>query len=140
MVITEEQIQIRGYRSLLDVLMDMPDIKIDDKVYSLSRNRITMRGIEGQEKLIIMLDGVRISSPTNESLPIMENYPVHLAKQIEIIYGPASALYGADAFTGIINIITKKAEYTTSKSEASYSMGDHGLYNGSLFTSHKLGK
>src|SRR5262245_12597332 len=40
-VVTEEQIRIRGYRSLLDVLMDAPDIKVDDKMYSLSRNRIT---------------------------------------------------------------------------------------------------
>jgi outer membrane receptor for ferrienterochelin and colicin len=139
-VVTEEQIRIRGYRSLLDVLMDVPDIKVDDKVYSISRNRITIRGVEGQEKFIIMLDGMRISSPTNETLPIMENYPVNLAKQIEIIYGPASALYGADALTGIINIISKKAEYVSSRSEASYLMGDNGLYSGSIFTSRKLNK
>jgi outer membrane receptor for ferrienterochelin and colicin len=139
-VITEEQIRIRGYRSLLDVLMDIPDIKVDDRVYSISRNRITIRGIEGQEKFIIMLDGMRISSPTNETIPIMENYPVNLAKQIEIIYGPASALYGADALTGIINIISKKAEYSSSRTEASYTMGDHGLFNGNVFTSRKLSK
>src|ERR1043166_5082390 len=101
-VITEDQIRIRGYRSLLDVLLDAPDIKVDDKVYSLNRDIITMRGVDGQEKFIIMLDGIRISSPTNESMEIMENYPVNLARQVEIIYGPASALYGADAFSGII--------------------------------------
>jgi outer membrane receptor for ferrienterochelin and colicin len=91
-VVTEEQIRIRGYRSLLEVLADVPDVKIDDRAYSLNRNIITMRGIDGQEKFIVMLDGVRISSPTNETMAIMENYPVNLAKQIEIIFGPASAL------------------------------------------------
>lgn len=139
-VITEEQIRIRGYRSLLDVLMDLPDFKIDDKVYSINRNRFTLRGIEGQEKFVIMLDGVRISSPTNEHIPIMENYPVNLAKQIEIIYGPASALYGADALSGIINIISKTTGYASSKIEASYTMGDHSLYNGSVFASKKISK
>ena len=70
-VVTEEQIRIRGYRSLLDVLMDAPDIKIDDRSYSISRNIAAIRGMDGQDKFIIMLDGVRISSPTNEGMPIM---------------------------------------------------------------------
>lgn len=139
-VVTEEQIRIRGYRSLLDVLMDAPDFKIDDKVYSVSMNTITTRGIEGQEKLIILLDGTRISSPTNEAMPIMENYPVNLAKQIEIVYGPASALYGADAVSGVINIISKKTEFTSSKIEATASTGDRGLTNGTLFVSKKFAK
>jgi outer membrane cobalamin receptor len=139
-VVTEEQIRVRGYRSLLDVLMDIPDFKIDDKVYSSSWNITTVRGIEGQAKVIVMLDGVRISSPTNESIPVMENYPVHLAKQIEIIYGPASALYGADAFSGIINIISKKSDFASSKTEVSSTLGSYGLYNGSLYTSRKIRK
>ena len=139
-VITEEQIRIRGYRSLLDVLADVPDIKIDDKIYSLNRNIITLRGIDGQDKFLIMLDGVRVSSPTNETLPIMENYPVNLAKQIEIIMGPASALYGADAFAGIINIISKKGEFKSLRAEASLSAGTHGLTNGNLYLSKKLAK
>ncbi|HTF28657.1 MAG TPA: TonB-dependent receptor, partial [Flavitalea sp.] len=139
-VVTETQIRLRGYRSLLDVLMDAPDFKIDDKAYSTSRNIITMRGISGQEKFIVMLDGVRISSPTNEALSIMENYPVNLARQIEIVYGPASALYGADAFSGIINIISKKAEYASTRIEASYSAGDRGLQNGNIFASKKIAK
>ena len=139
-VVTEEQIRIRGYRSLLDILLDAPDFKIDDKVYSLNRNIVTMRGVDGQEKFIVMLDGVRISSPTNESLPIMENYPINLAKQVEIIYGPASALYGADAFSGIINIISKRAEFTSFRTEATAITGTQGLYNGNIFVSKKLAK
>lgn len=138
-VITEEQIRTRGYRSLLDVLHDLPDYKVDDMVSSSYRNYITVRGVQGQEKFMILLDGVRITSSTNELMPVMENYPVHLAKQIEVVYGPSSALYGADAVTGIINIITKKAEVNDQRAEASYAMGDNGLYNGTMFLSRKLG-
>jgi len=139
-VITEEQIRIRGYTSLLEVLQDLPDFKVDDKVLANNRNVVTVRGVQGQEKFVIMLDGVRISSPTNETVPIMENYPVNLAKQIEVIYGPASALYGADAISGVINIISKSAEWTKEKTEASLITGNYGLYNGSLFTSRKFKK
>ncbi|MBA3682395.1 MAG: TonB-dependent receptor [Bacteroidetes bacterium] len=137
-VITEEQIRVRGYRSLLDVLTDLPDIKVDNKAYGMNYNTFTVRGMQGQEKFIIMLDGMRISGPANETMPIIENYPVNLAKQIEVVYGPASALYGADAVSGVINIITKKTELKTLKAEASAQAGDNGLYNGTLFASSKL--
>ena len=106
-VITAEQIRLRNYQSLKDVLMDLPDFKVDDMNDVNAYNTIITRGIVGQEKFVILLDGVRISSPTNESMPIAENYPVHFAKQIEVVYGSASALYGADALAGVINIITK---------------------------------
>jgi hypothetical protein len=41
-------------------------------------------------------------APTNEPLPIGAHYPVHTTRQIEVVYGPASALYGADAFSAVI--------------------------------------
>jgi outer membrane cobalamin receptor len=139
-VIAGEQIRIRGYISLLDVIADLPDMKVDNNSYSTSYNKITVRGLEGQQKFLIMLDGVRISAPANDNTPVLANYPVNLAKQIEIIYGPSSALYGADALSGIINIITKKAEYSSLKTEVFSSIGDNGLYNGTLFASKKLSK
>lgn len=125
MVITQEQISERAYQSLLDVFYDLPDIKVDYAVAPRWMNDITIRGIRGMDKFIILLDGVRISSPTNDVVAIMENYPVHYAKQIEIIYGPASALYGADAFSGVINIISKKSN----KKNELEMLTSYGMYN-----------
>ena len=138
-VITAEQIKMRGYHSLLDVLYDLPDMKVDDKLYTLALNNFTLRGIPGQDKFILLLDGVRISSPTNEAMPIMENYPVNLAQQIEVVYGPASALYGADAVSGVINIITKKGSPGKDLlMEGSSSKGMYGCSDNSLFIAKKL--
>jgi len=138
-VITQEQIKSRGYQSLLDVLYDLPDMKVDDKVRSHLDNNFVMRGTPGQEKFIIMLDGMRISSPTNETMPILENYPVNLAEQIEIILGPASALYGADAVSGVINIITKKSSSKKqTRIDATSMAGMYGYTNNTLFISQKL--
>jgi outer membrane receptor for ferrienterochelin and colicin len=138
-VITTEQIKIRGYQSLLDVLKDIPDMKVDDKLYTLALNNFTMRGIPGQDKFILLLDGVRISSPTNEAMPIFENYPVNLAQQIEIVFGPASALYGADAVSGVINIITKKDPSRKNISvDASSAVGTNGQINNTLFFAKRL--
>ncbi len=105
-VISREQIIERGYYSLEDILRDLPAIDIQEYSHVFSFNRITMRGISGNNKFLILLDGQRISSPTTDIIPVKENYPVYFAKQVEIILGPGSAIYGADAFSGLINIIS----------------------------------
>ena len=107
-LVSEEQIRTRGYRNLEEVLEDIPGIEIQKKASVEYSNYFTLRGIDGSEKFIVLMDGMRINSPTGTPLAIVYNYPVVDAKQIEIILGPASALYGVDAFTGVINIITKK--------------------------------
>jgi outer membrane cobalamin receptor len=135
-VITAEQIQRRGYRSLTDVLKDLVDFKVDlagDPDYPAS---LTIQGSRGSNLLIVLLDGIRISSPTNEPLPILANYPVHTAQQIEIVYGPASAVYGADAFAGVINIITKK---NSTGLRAETSAGQFGLLDQTMSYGHDLG-
>jgi len=137
-VITKEQIRSRGYQSLLDVMYDLPDVKVDDKMYSGMRNSFTVRGTQGSEKFMILLDGVNISSPSGEAMPIMQNYPVHLAEQIEILYGPASALYGANAVSGIINIITRKTSRKDLAMEATQTTGSYGYTNTTLFISKKF--
>ncbi|MBC8043350.1 MAG: TonB-dependent receptor [Rhizobacter sp.] len=112
-IVTADQIRLRGYQSLSEVLADLPDIKIETNSDPRWQNDVQIRGVFGMDKFIILLDGVRISSPTNEIIPVMENYPVNLARQIEVVYGPASAVYGADALAGVINIVTKKPEDLT---------------------------
>jgi outer membrane cobalamin receptor len=127
-VITDHQIRRRGYRSLGDVLKDLPDFKVDfggDPDYPV---QLTVQGTTGARNVIVLLDGVRVSSPTNEPLPILYNYPVHSAEQIEIVYGPASALYGADAFSAVINIISKDATDQSGITVES-ALGQFGLYN-----------
>lgn len=108
MVITAKQIKTRRYRNLAEVLNDLPDVKVNDKSDLQVFNTFSIRGITRQDKFVILLDGVKISSPINDQLPILENFPIYLAKQIEVVFGPGSALYGADAMAGVINIITGK--------------------------------
>lgn len=107
-VITERQIRDRGYNSLEDVLRDLPGVDVMNHVQAEAKNRITFRGITGNNKFVILKDGIRISSPTGEPImPVGDNFALYDVKQVEVLYGPASALYGADAFTGVINLVTK---------------------------------
>ena len=97
-----------------------------------------MQGTRGASRVVLLLDGIRVSSPTNEPLPIVANYPVHNARQVEIVYGPASALYGADAFSAVINIISKDVADAPGLTVAS-SVGQFGLYNQTASYGVRLG-
>ncbi|MCB0429352.1 MAG: TonB-dependent receptor, partial [Flavobacteriales bacterium] len=95
----------------------------------------TLRGIAGSEKFIIMQNGVRITPPTGDPYSMGAQFSLANAKRVEIILGPASALYGADAFSGIINIITNDARDTkggtVNTSYGQYATGDHSIVLGS---------
>jgi len=124
-VINEEQIAIRGYTCLEEILEDIPEIEIQKKASVEFSNYFTFRGISGSERFIIMMDGMRINSSTGTPLPILHNYPVADAKQVEVILGPNSAVYGVDAYMGVVNIITKTGtEAKGVKLNTSY-----GMYN-----------
>lgn len=137
--ISADQILRRRYRSLGEVLRDLPEIKIDNGFSVEYYNTATVRGVMGQYKFVLLMDGNRIGAATNEVVPILENFPVHFAKQIEVVYGPASALYGADAFTGVINIVTFKGEEARAQSHARLSAGNNRLGDGALAWTGLLG-
>lgn len=137
LVLNSNHFKERGYTSLIDILEDIPDVKVDRGVDPRWFNDVTMRGVRYSDKFIILLDGVRISSPTNEILPIMENYPLHFIKQVEILYGPVSALYGADAFVGVINMVSKEVDNDGMLS-GQISGGQYDTFNGNILFSSKL--
>jgi len=138
-IVTEEQIRARGYQSLLEVFQDLPDVKVETNNDPRWQHDVQIRGVFGMDKFIILLDGVRISSPTNDIIPIMENYPVNSAKQIEVVYGPASALYGADALSGVVNIISKRAgDFKNGVLQGTALGGMYSTFTGNIATGFKF--
>lgn len=107
-VITEEDILERGYFELYDVLNDLPGFDLsrafgDDDYYEYVRGyRKTESG-----QMLLMVDGIIMNHLYNNNMNGYAQYPLFNIKQIEIVYGPASAIYGPNAFTGVINMITK---------------------------------
>ncbi len=109
-VATAKEVQARGQRFLADVLRHNIEYKIDNGSEPGNYNSVTTRGIRGMEKFLLLQDGLRISSPTNEPLAMAENFPLYMVKQVEMVSSSASALYGADALSGVINLVTYKPE------------------------------
>lgn len=125
-VITDEQIATRGYVHLQDILEDIPEVEIQRNSNEEFRDFISMRGISGNEKFMILLDGVQISVPTGEPTYVGRNYSVLSAKRVEVILGPASALYGVDAFAGVINIVTQDGSSSENSASA---QANYGRFN-----------
>lgn len=106
-VVTEEEILTRGYRNLVELLQDIPEVELQMNSNPEFRNMLSFRGVSGNEKILILMNGFRITPATGDFYTLGAQFSLANAKRVEIILGPASALYGVDAFGGIINIITE---------------------------------
>jgi outer membrane cobalamin receptor len=112
-VITSDQIKERGYFTLEEALSDLPGFQFRNIVGFNSY--VFMRGAPSQNNLILLLvDGVQINELNSGGFYGGGQFNLSDVDRIEIVYGPASALYGTNAMSGIINIITKESDETNS--------------------------
>jgi iron complex outermembrane receptor protein len=111
-VVTAEDIAAIGAADLDEVLETVPGLHVARS--PLGYNPIyTIRGISTQynPQVLMLVNGVPITGVTfGDRSIVWGGMPVENIARIEVIRGPGSALYGADAFSGVVNIITKKAE------------------------------
>jgi outer membrane cobalamin receptor len=112
-VISRNDIRVRGYSTLADVLRDLPGMEITEHYYSEQGTLIPVRGVVGNNKIVLLINGARVNPPGGEELIVRGDISVRYAEQIEVIYGPGSTLYGQDAISAIINIRTRKPDDDT---------------------------
>lgn len=136
-IITKEDIARKNAKTIGDALSDVPGVELtNDGTQGLKR--ISIRG-EKTSGTLILIDGQRIvENKSVEGTPVLID-PSRI-ERIEVIKGPASVLYGADAVGGVINIITKKGGKEPIQGEAfvGYNTNTNGFTEGlSLFGGHK---
>lgn len=138
-VATAEDIQRNGFITLGDVLRAAPGIRVSQPGNALEGETFLMRGLAGNQFVKILINDVPIKPFTALGMPIGAQLPIRQAERIEVIYGPAGALYGNEACAGVVNIILKESErpvYT----QADLSFGRFGTNNLDLTFGGKLGK
>ncbi|HZF71262.1 TonB-dependent receptor plug domain-containing protein [Sulfuricurvum sp.] len=108
-VVSKEQIEDRGYRGLDELLNDLPGFQIMRYADSGILNQIGIRGIMGTNYFKVLQDGIEIDQTDGEVLSHAMQYPLFGIERVEVLYGPASVVYGADAMSGVINLISSKA-------------------------------
>ena len=106
-VITAEQIQRAGATSIVDLLQQQRGIEISRTGGAGSVSSVFVRGAANAQS-VVFVDGVRIGSSTTGGAT-WSSIPLSQIERIEIVYGPLSSLYGADAMGGVIQLFTKKS-------------------------------
>ena len=125
-VVTRSMIEALGSRSVAEALRDVPGFYIiDDFVTSNVAVRGINAGPDSWSRIIkVMVDGHPVTDySTGGTFLGPELIPIEAVESIEVIRGAGSALYGANAFLGVINIVTKKPNGKGSFVEAGAEVG-----------------
>lgn len=128
-IVTADMIKKHGYMSIEELLSDQPGFQFRN--INGFNSYTFMRGSVSQNNhILMMVDGVVINELNSGGYYGGLHYNLFNVKQVEILYGPASALYGTNALDGIINIVTyspKEREAQRSKAELAYGSFKTGL-------------
>jgi len=116
-VLTKDEISRFGGITLKDLLERMPGL-IGSTVYMTDRSTIAPRGdqvLASSSHVLLLING----RPVREALEggikgeTYEAFPINIIERIEVIRGPGSVLYGSNAFSAVINVITERHEETS---------------------------
>ena len=140
-IISSEDIQRYGYRTLAEILRSVPGFYVSyDRNYSYVG--VMGYGLPGDynSRIAVLIDGHRQNDNIYEGALIGTDFPldIDLIDRVEVIRGPNSSLYLASAFLGVINIITKKGRDLGNVSAASET-GSYGTYEGRVSYGKKFG-
>ncbi|MEM7371977.1 MAG: TonB-dependent receptor [Bacteroidota bacterium] len=138
-VIQRSEILSNGYITLADALKSMPGIRVSQPGSALEGETFTMRGLLGNAYAKILINGNPIKPYVVSGMPIGAQLPIQQAERIEVIYGPAAALYGADASAGIINIVMADSERPVF-TKASLHIGSDNYKSLNLLFGGKIGR
>lgn len=103
-VIDHEEIERTGAITLKDALENLPGVNLTE-VHGKSGYQISMQGFGG-DQVLVLIDGLPLTSSTSSTADLSQYLLVDVDR-IEVVKGPASALYGSAAMGGVVNVITR---------------------------------
>jgi outer membrane receptor for ferrienterochelin and colicins len=139
-IITSDEIQKYGYRTLADILRNVRGFYVS---YDRNYSYLGVRGYglpgDYNSRIALLIDGHRLNDNIYDAALIGTEFPidVDLIDRVEVIRGPNSSLYVASAFLGVINIITKRGQDLQNVSVAA-SVASYGTYEGRVSYGNKF--
>lgn len=107
-VVDREAIENSAGRTLIEVLARTASVQLSSNGGRGQTSGVFIRGTESRHT-VLLIDGVRYGSVT-AGTPIWDNIPLEMIERIEVVKGPASAMYGSDAAGGVIQIFTRRGQ------------------------------
>lgn len=122
---TAEDIELQDLRVLDDVLQRLPGVAITRSGGFGQNTQVRMRGFTTKHTLILV-DGVRMNNPSEFSNQFgISHVMLDMIERVEVLRGPQSGVYGADAVAGVISITTRRG-----RGEPDFRlMGGYGTHN-----------
>lgn len=111
-VLTSADFRAYGWRTLADALRSIRGLYTsNDRSYSYLGARGFLRSGDLNTRFLLQIDGTRINDPVFDQAQLGGEFPLDLdlVDRIEFVPGPGSSIYGANAFFGVINVITRRA-------------------------------
>jgi outer membrane receptor for ferrienterochelin and colicins len=105
-VITDKEIKEQRYRDAAEAILDIPGVTLVNQTAKIGKAAV-IQGLGG-DRVLVLIDGVPAIENSFSGYDLSQISTADI-KQIEVVKGGASALYGGQAMGGVINIITKKA-------------------------------
>ena len=112
-VISAADIRAYGWRTLADVLRSVRGLYVSyDRNYSYLGARGFLRPGDYNTRFLLQIDGNRVNDGVYDETPLGTEFPLdlELIERIEYVPGPGSSIYGANAFFGVINVITRRPQ------------------------------
>jgi iron complex outermembrane receptor protein len=131
-VVTAADIKQHGYRTLSAVLRTLTGFYLsDDRAYTFIGVRGFQRSGDYNSRVLLLLNGQRSNDPVYDQAYMGQEFSidVDMIDRIEVIRGPAAAVYGSSAFFAVINVVTKTGA-SLQGGEVSASAASYGTYGG----------
>lgn len=137
-VITAEDIERQQLTALDEVLERTPGVSITRSGGVGQNTQVRMRGFTTKH-VLIMIDGIKVNNASQSSNQFnIDHLFLNNVERVEILRGPQSGLYGADAVAGVVNVITRRGEGPP-KVRASTLYGTHNTYETTLASDGRVG-
>lgn len=129
-VITRADIEQREARRVIDLLRSVPGFSVTQSGVSGTLTEVRVRGAEANH-VLVLIDGVRANDPATGDTFRWEFLSTNNIERIEIVRGPQSSLWGSDAVSAVVHIITR-TEVTDSNIGGYLEGGSFGTSNGGI--------
>jgi outer membrane receptor for ferrienterochelin and colicins len=139
-VVSSDEIEKFGYRNLADILRSVPGFYVTyDRDYTFVGVRGFGRLGDWNSRILVLIDGHRINNNVLGQAMLGNEFlvDVDMIERVEIVCGPSSSLYGANAFFAVINVITRTAKQVKNW-ELSFQAGSFGTYEGRATYGHQF--
>lgn len=131
-----DAIERSGAVNLADLLVRLPGVELARNGGSGSTTSVFIRGSETRH-VAVYVDGLRVDGQSTGGAP-WELLPLDLVERVEVLRGPAAAVYGSDAMAGVVQLFTRRGA-DKPQAVAALSVGSQGLLRGRAALGGKSG-